>query len=289
MYYGAIEAGGTKFVCAVSNEKFEIVKKASFPTEEPEKTLKNVFQFFDQFALQAIGIGSFGPIEINKKDSNYGYVTNTPKLKWKNFDFYGTIKRHYQIPVAWTTDVNAAAYGEFFYGNAKDIDSCIYLTVGTGIGGAAVVNGDIIGGFGHPEMGHIPVRLHPDDRYEGCCPYHGDCLEGLASGPAIENRYQKSGKELERNQAVWALEAFYLAQALAVYTLTLRPDRIILGGGVMNQTQLFDLTRSSFASQINQYVALPDLEEFIVSPGLDNNSAITGGLLLASELATTNR
>lgn len=141
MMYGAIEAGGTKFVCAISDENFEIKERVSIPTTTPEETLSNVFEFFDQFKLDSIGIGSFGPIDVNKKSATYGYVTTTPKVAWTNFDFLGAVKKRYEIPVGWTTDVNAAALGELKKGAAIGLDSCVYLTVGTGIGGGAVING----------------------------------------------------------------------------------------------------------------------------------------------------
>jgi fructokinase len=283
MLYGAIEAGGTKFVCAVSNGQFEIIDRISIPTTSPTETLDQVFNFFDQFSLKSIGIGSFGPIDVNKNSKTYGYVTSTPKKGWSNFDFLGSIKERYQIPVAWTTDVNAAAFGECKKGNAQSCQSCLYLTIGTGIGGGAVINGRILEGYGHPEMGHLLVRSHPEDSYQGSCPYHGDCLEGLAAGPAIEKRYDKKGYELEGEDKVWEIEAYYLVQALVSYTLTLRPERIILGGGVMKQKQLFPLIRSEFIKLMNNYVPTPDVNQYIVEPGLGDNAGIIGCLLLAGE------
>jgi fructokinase len=284
MLYGAIEAGGTKFVCAVSNSQFEIIERISVPTTTPTETLEQVFHFFDQFSLKSIGIGSFGPIDVNKNSKTYGYVTSTPKQGWSNFDFLGSIKERYQIPVAWTTDVNAAAFGEYKKGNAQSCQSCLYLTVGTGIGGGAVINGRILEGYGHPEMGHLLVRTHPEDNYKGSCPYHGDCLEGLAAGPAIEKRYDKKGHELEDEDKVWEIEAYYLAQALVIYTLSLRPERIILGDGVMKQKQLFPLIRNEFIKLMNNYVPTPDVNQYIVEPGLGNNAGIIGCLLLAAEV-----
>ncbi|WP_138420353.1 ROK family protein [Aquibacillus sediminis] len=285
MYYGAIEAGGTKFVCAISNDQLEIIERVSIPTTKPEETMEQVFAFFDQYSLHSIGIGSFGPIDVNKNSDTYGYITTTPKSGWKQFDFVGTVKQRYDIPVAWTTDVNAAAYGEYKKGNAQHSNSCIYLTVGTGIGGGAVVDGKIQQGYGHPEMGHLLVRPHPNDDYQGFCPYHQGCLEGLAAGPAIENRYNKKGQELEEVDEVWEMEAFYLAQALVNYTLILRPEKIILGGGVMKQKQLFPLIREEFANQMKQYVETPDLNQYIIDPGLGDNAGITGCLILATEVS----
>ncbi|RSL34716.1 ROK family protein [Salibacterium salarium] len=283
MYYGAVEAGGTKFVCAVSDENFDIIHRVSIPTTSPSETLSHVFEFFNQYSLQSIGIGSFGPIDVNKDSDKYGYITSTPKPGWGYFDFIGTMKEKYNIPMAWTTDVNAAAYGEFRQGSAKENGSCLYLTVGTGIGGGAVVDGNVLEGFGHPEMGHILVRKHPDDSYEGVCPYHQNCLEGVASGPAIEKRYNKKAQELASDQKVWELEAYYIAQALVNYTLILRPEKFILGGGVMKQEQLFPLIRQQFVTLLSDYVDTPALEKSIVMPELEDNAAITGCLLLAAE------
>ncbi|MDT1945627.1 ROK family protein [Carnobacterium maltaromaticum] len=284
--YGAIEAGGTKFVCAISDENFEIKERVSIPTTTPEETLSNVFEFFDQFKLDSIGIGSFGPIDVNKKSATYGYVTTTPKVAWTNFDFLGAVKKRYEIPVGWTTDVNAAALGELKKGAAIGLDSCVYLTVGTGIGGGAVVNGKLLAGYGHPEMGHMLVRLHPDESYGGFCPYHGNCLEGIAAGPAIEGRYGVKGHELADKIEVWQMEAYYLAQALMNYTLILSPERIVLGGGVMKQNQLYTLVREEFKKLMAGYVAVPPLEEYIVAPGLGDNAGVTGCLLLAADELT---
>lgn len=283
MMYGAIEAGGTKFVCAVSDKQLEIKERVSIPTTTPEETLKQVFDFFDQYTLASIGIGSFGPIDVNEKSATYGYVTSTPKTAWKNFNFLGAVKQRYGIPVAWTTDVNAAAYGELKKGSAQGTESCLYLTVGTGIGGGAVVDGKVLSGFGHPEMGHLLVSMHPDDDFEGVCPYHGNCLEGVAAGPAIEKRYGKKGYELAEDKKVWEIEAFYLAQALVNYTLILSPEKIILGGGVMKQTQLLSMIKEQFTQLMAGYVATPSLDEYIVTPELEDNAGITGCLLMAIE------
>lgn len=281
--YGAIEAGGTKFVCAVSDKQLEIKERLSIPTTTPEETLKQVFDFFDQYTLTSIGIGSFGPIDVNEKSATYGYVTSTPKTAWKNFDFLGSVKQRYGIPVAWTTDVNAAAYGELKKGSAQGMESCLYLTVGTGIGGGAVVDGKVLSGYGHPEMGHLLVRMHPDDDFDGVCPYHGNCLEGVAAGPAIEKRYGKKGHELAEDKKVWEIEAFYLAQALVNYTLILSPEKIVLGGGVMKQTQLLSMIKEQFTQLMAGYVATPPLDEYIVTPELEDNAGITGCLLMAIE------
>ncbi|WP_035445279.1 ROK family protein [Atopococcus tabaci] len=278
---GAIEAGGTKFVCAVSDDQLTIQERVTIPTTTPEETMKQVFAFFDRFEIAAIGVGSFGPIDINTESPTYGYITTTPKTAWENFDFLSSLKTRYDVPMGWTTDVNAAALGELEKGAAKENHSCVYLTVGTGIGGGAVVNGQPLEGFGHPEMGHLLVRTHPDDSFEGLCPYHGNCLEGLASGPAIEKRYGKKGHELGDRNDVWEMEADYLAQALVSYALVLSPEKFILGGGVMKQQQLFPMIREKFTEKMAGYVAVPEMNSYIVPPGLGDDAGITGSLILA--------
>lgn len=282
-YYGSIEAGGTKFVCAVADENLTILERISLPTTLPEETLAKVFAFFDEYQLTALGVGSFGPIDVNETSDTYGYITSTPKQGWKNIDFLGKLKQRYNIPMAWTTDVNAAAYGEMHLGAGKNTQSCIYLTVGTGVGGGAVVNGHVLQGFSHPEMGHIPVQRHPEDTLVSSCPYHDHCLEGLAAGPALEKRTGIKGQLLEQTHEVWEIEAYYLAQALMTYTLTLSPEKIILGGGVMKQTQLFPKIRESLQQQLGGYVSLPPLDEYVVGCELGDNSGTLGCLLLAKE------
>ncbi|NBA62566.1 MULTISPECIES: ROK family protein [Enterococcus] len=280
--YGGIEAGGTKFICAVSNQG-EIIEKISVPTTLPEETLALVFDFFDRFELEAIGIGSFGPIGIDPTNERYGYVLATPKQGWRDFDFLGSIKQRYDVPLAWTTDVNAAAYGELLKGAAQGKNSCIYLTVGTGIGGGVVLNSDILSGSAHPEMGHIMVKRHPEDNYEGTCPFHKDCLEGLAAGPSIEARTGIKGQNLPEDHPVWDIQAYYLAQALVNYTLTLAPEKIILGGGVMNQAHLLQKVREQFMTLMAGYMETPPVDEYIVQWGMPNESGIIGSLLLAEK------
>ncbi|ECK4433341.1 ROK family protein [Listeria monocytogenes] len=290
MVYGAIEAGGTKFVVAIGEKSGKIIKRESYPTTEPAETMKAVIQFFKQYEdeLKAIGIGSFGPIDIRKSSATYGYITQTPKLAWRNYDIVGAMKKEFNVPIGFTTDVNAAALGEVSLGAAAGLDSCIYLTIGTGIGGGAVVSGKILEGFSHPEMGHIMVCRHKRDRFTGSCPSHSDCLEGLAAGGAIEKRWGQKAAELADNEEVWNLEAHYIAQALMNYTLILSPERIVLGGGVMKQRQLFPLVRQKLKALVNNYVQLPDLEEYIVPPKLEDDAGITGCVLLAVDAEESN-
>jgi len=283
MYYGAIEAGGTKFVCAVSDENLNIIERVSIKTTIPKETMKEVFDFFDKYELKAIGVGSFGPIDINENSKTYGYITSTPKAGWENYDLVGNIKNKYNIKVVLTTDVNAAAYGELKKGAAIGLNSCLYLTIGTGIGGGAIVKGNLLEGYGHPEMGHILLRRHEKDNYKGKCPYHKDCFEGLAAGPAIEERYGEKAFKLKTNDEAWRIEAYYIAQGIMNYVLILNPERIILGGGVMKQRQLFPLVREELRKLIADYVKTPNLDEYIVPPILEDNAGIIGCLLLAVE------
>lgn len=283
MLFGGIEAGGTKFVCAVGNENEEIISKLSIPTTTPEDTFRQVYEFFDQYTLAAMGIGSFGPICINEKFDNYGYITTTPKKGWSNIDFLHKVKNHYNIPVYWTTDVNAAAHGELKRGAAIGKSSCLYITIGTGVGAGAVINDQFLEGINHPEMGHINLKLHPDDTYDGNCIYHSDCFEGLASGPAIENRLDKKSQSLSPRDPFWEIEAYYIAQAIMNYTLVLSPEIVILGGGVMHQKHLFPMIRKSLKEQLANYVELPNMEEYVVGCDLKDQSGIIGCLLLAEK------
>lgn len=285
MYYGGIEAGGTKMVCAVADDQLKIIEQRSIPTTTPQETLTQLFAFFDQYSLAGMGVGSFGPIGIDPSKENYGHILATPKKGWTNADFLGSLKQRYAIPFAWTTDVNAAAYGELKLGAAIGKASCIYLTVGTGIGAGVVMNGKIFQGNAHPEMGHIWVKRHPEDDYEGTCPYHGDCLEGLAAGPSLEARTGTKGQGLMENHPVWDMQAYYIGQALMNYTLTLAPEKIILGGGVMNQEHLLNKIRRQFVKQMAGYMETPEVNDYIVRWGLPNQSGILGSLLLGREAA----
>lgn len=280
---GAIEAGGTKFVCAIGNEQGTIMERLRIPTTEPKETMHKVWEFFEQHPVKAIGVGSFGPVDVNRESPTYGYITSTPKPGWRDFPFVSFLKNAFSVPVGFHTDVNAAALGEITLGAAKGLDSCLYITVGTGIGAGAIVQGKLLEGLDHPEMGHILVRRHPDDDYQGKCPFHHDCLEGLAAGPAIEERWGQRGIDLKDWPQVWDMEGFYLAQALMQYILILSPKKIILGGGVMNQKEVFSAIYTYLPQMVNQYIPLPELSKYIVSPGLGADAGITGALLLARQ------
>lgn len=281
---GSIEAGGTKFVCGVGKDDLSIVERVSFPTTIPKETIKKVIDFFKQYELDGIGIGSFGPIDINLNSKTYGYITNTPKAGWKNFNFVNTLKKEFDVPIAWTTDVNAAAYGEYVAGSAQGLNSCVYYTIGTGIGGGAISNGKFVEGFSHTEMGHMIVKPHPKDTYEGNCPYHHNCLEGMASGTAIEKRNGIKGNDLNENHETWQYEAYYIAQAVYNTTLMLSPEKIILGGGVMKQTHLLELIRKEYDAIMKEYVFTPPLEDYIVTPALGDDAGTKGCLALAREM-----
>ncbi|UOY94432.1 ROK family protein [Ectobacillus sp. JY-23] len=281
---GAIEAGGTKFICGVGTENGEILHSTSIPTTEPEETLARVFAFFAPFQIKVLGVGSFGPIELDQTNVSYGNITTTPKEKWLHFPLLRTLQAHFGVPIALDTDVNAAALGELTWGIAKGLDSCIYMTVGTGIGVGAVIEGKLLHGMSHPEMGHILVRRQKDDYFEGVCPFHRDCLEGMASGPAIEKRWGTKGSELQNKDEVWELQANYIAQALVNYALILAPKRMVLGGGVMKQAQLFPLVRNKFNAYMSGYITnlyINDLDTYIVPPGLGDFAGLQGALALA--------
>ena len=221
---------------------------------------------------------------MNLDSPAYGNITSTPKLGWRDYPFVQNIKNALNVPIGFNTDVNAAALGEATHGAAKGLDSCLYITVGTGIGEGAIVQGKLLQGHSHPEMGHILVRRHPNDDYQGKCPYHHDCLEGLAAGPAIEERWGSKGINLIDRPEVWDLEGYYISQALMQYILILSQRKIILGGGVMKQKQVFTSIYKYLPELINGYVSLPELTDYIVSPGLGDNAGIIGSLLLAHQV-----
>ncbi|HMG99809.1 MAG TPA: ROK family protein [Terriglobales bacterium] len=286
--FGAIEAGGTKFVCAVGTNPDDL-KLAQFPTTSPQATTASAIEFLREQSdgeLDAVGIGSFGPVDLRLNSPTFGYITSTPKSGWQNYDFAGVIGAALGVPIGFDTDVNAAALGEAQWGAAQSFSDFLYLTIGTGIGGGAVVNGQVLHGLLHPEMGHI--RIPHDfnrDPYPGCCPFHGDCLEGLASGPALQQRWGVPPEDLPANHSAWALEAHYLALGLANWVCTLSPTCILLGGGVMRQECLFAMIRENLARLLNGYVRAKELREnlnqYVIPPRLGNRSGIIGALVLA--------
>jgi fructokinase len=280
-YFGGIEAGGTKFVCAVGSGPADI-ETFEFPTTQPQETIARTVEFFRaREPVMAIGIASFGPIDPNPKSPTFGYITSTPKPGWKNCDLAGAVGRALGVPVAFDTDVNGAALAEYRWGAARGLSSFIYVTVGTGIGGGAMLDGRLVHGRSHPEMGHIRI---PHDRvrdpFPGNCPYHDDCLEGLAAGPAIEARWGQPGKLLPDGHAAWDLEAEYLALGIVNWTYTLAPELVILGGGIMQRGYLISKIRMRVAKLINGYISPPDL----VPPGLGPRAGVLGAIALATNL-----
>lgn len=284
MLLGALEAGGTKMVCAIGDETGKIIDRISLPTETPETTMPKMIEYFKQYKLDALGIGTFGPADLNPKSATYGHITTTPKLAWKDYDIMGEFKKALNIPVGFDTDVNAAALGEAAYGCMQDVDNGIYITIGTGVGVGVMVNRELLHGMQHPEGGHILIAKNPNDTYEGRCPFHSSCLESLAAGPAIEGRYGKKAIELADIPEVWELEAEYIAKALVNYIMILSPERIVLGGGVMHQEQLFPLIRKKTLELLNGYLStkqLDDIDTYIVAPSLNDNQGIMGCIKLA--------
>ncbi|NLK27183.1 MAG: ROK family protein [Clostridiales bacterium] len=284
MLFGALEAGGTKMVMAIGNENGEILDRVSIPTETPDITVPRIIDYFKGKNIEALGIGSFGPVDLDRQSETYGYITSTPKLAWANYDILGNIKKELQIPIGFDTDVNAAALGEATWGSIKGLSSGIYITIGTGVGVGVYMDGRLLHGMLHPEAGHVLLSKHPEDDFEGVCPYHPNCMEALASGPSLEKRWNKKAYDLADNNKVWELEAYYIAQGLVNYILTLSPHRIVLGGGVMHQKQLFPLIRSQVVKLLNGYVKtkqIENIDEYIVPPSLNDNQGIMGCIQLA--------
>ena len=288
---GGVEAGGTKFVCVVGDSDGHIRERARFPTTTPDETLRETVDFFRGAQsrhghLDAIGIASFGPIDLHRSSPTFGWITSTPKPGWANVNIVGALKRAFDVPTDFDTDVNAAALGEWRWGAAQTLDTFIYLTIGTGIGGGGLVNGQLMHGLVHPEMGH--VRIPHDvaaDPFAGICPFHGDCLEGLASGPAIAGRWGLRGESLADDHPAWTLEARYLALAIVNFVCTISPQRVIIGGGVMARTHLYQLIRQHLHELLNNYVRAPrileSIDDYIVAPSLSNDVGVLGALALA--------
>lgn len=283
--YGSIEAGGTKFVLAVGDEKLNILKRIAIPTLKPAETIPAVIAFFQSNPVQAIGLGCFGPIDLNRDSPTYGYITSTPKLDWQMYDIVGALEEGLGVPVAFTTDVNAACYGEYVAGAGKGLASCVYYTIGTGIGGGAINQGAFVTGFSHPEMGHMLVHRAAGDLFEGNCPFHHNCLEGMASGPAIEKRSGEKGEAIDPADPIWEWVSFYIAQAAYNTALLLSPQKIILGGGVMKQPHILPKVKEQFQQLLHGYVEHPPIDDYIVLPALGDNPGTIGCLALATESA----
>lgn len=292
--YGGIEAGGTKFVCAVGTGPDNLRAEIVIETTTPDETIGRAIVFLQEQARQtpfaAIGIASFGPVDLDPRSKTYGYITATPKPGWRYADLQGAVQQALGVPVAFDTDVNGAALAEHRWGAAQQQDNVIYLTVGTGIGGGALVHGQLLHGLLHPEMGHILLPHDwQADPYAGFCPYHGDCLEGLAAGPAMEGRWGQPAPTLPPDHPAWQLEAHYLALGVVSLSLALSPQRVVLGGGVMHQQALYPLIREKVRSTLNGYLQTPlileRLDEYIVPPGLGDRAGVLGAIALAQQIA----
>ena len=284
MLIGGIEAGGTKMVCAVGDENGVVKDRTSFPTRQPEETFADMIAYYKNWDIQALGIGCFGPLDLNRQSRTYGYITKTPKPGWGNCDIVGAFKDALGVPVGFDTDVNGAVLGEVTWGAAKGLDSAIYITIGTGVGVGVYVNGGLLHGLVHPEGGHILLIRHPKDTYEGKCPFHKNCVEGLAAGPSIEARWGKKAAELADRDEVWEMEAYYIAQAITDYILSYSPQKIILWGGVMHQEKLFGMVRKEVLNLLNGYVAhetiTEHIDQYIVPPALGEDPGIMGAIKL---------
>ncbi len=289
--YGALEAGGTKWVCAVGTGLHDIRATTRFATTTPDATIARALAFFQPYRerLAALGIGSFGPLDPTPGSPTFGWITDTPKPGWAHTDLAGAMRRALGVPVAFDTDVNAAALGEYQWGVAQHLDSLVYITVGTGLGGGGLVHGRLMHGLLHPEMGHIRVPHDwTDDPFPGTCPFHGDCLEGLAAGPALEARWGQRGETLPADHPAWDLEALYLAHGVASIICIWSPQRLILGGGVMSQTHLFPRVRRLVHQLLNGYIRAPalidDIDTYLVPPALGERAGVLGALALARAL-----
>jgi len=295
---GAIEAGGTKFVCAVGTCPQDLIR-TEFPTgENPEQVLAEVTGWLQaqqrlRGALQAIGIGSFGPVDLHPDSPAYGHITSTPKAGWGNIDILGAIKRRFpDFPVAFDTDVNAAAMGEYRWGSGAGLRDFVYITIGTGIGAGGMAAGQLLHGLVHPEMGHMRLPRIPGDTFAGVCPFHGACWEGLCSGPALRKRSGMSAESLPPDHEAWAMETQYIAYAIANIICVLSPQRVILGGSVrkagrLGEDRFFHLIRRKMRLVLNDYIASPALHEgidsFIVPPFLGDNAGICGAMAMAQQ------
>lgn len=284
MRIGALEAGGTKMVCAIGDETGKIYEQESFSTVTPEETLPQLLDYFKGKEIEALGIACFGPIDLDRDSDTYGYITTTPKTAWMNTDIAGYFANGLNVPVGFDTDVNGSLLGEVTYGQAKGLGDAVYYTIGTGVGAGVMSGGKLVHGAMHPEAGHMLLRVREDDPMpEGICPFHGACLEGMAAGPSIEKRWGKKAIEMKDDARVWDLEAYYLAQCMVTTTLMLSPKIIILGGGVMHQTQLFPLVREKTRELLNGYIkndTVNDMDHYIVPASLHDDQGIMGCLKL---------
>ena len=285
---GALEAGGTKMVLAVYDEVGQELDKLTLPTRDPAETVPPMQAFFAKHSIDALGIGSFGPLSLRPEDADYGAITSTPKPGWRNYPLLQALRGDRDIPCAIDTDVNAAVLAEAELGAAKGLTDAVYITVGTGVGGGVLSGGNLVHGLVHPEVGHMLLRPHPDDpNPRGVCPYHDGCLEGLAAGPGIGARIGGDARDLPDDHPTFMIEAYYLAQMCVNLIVTLSPQRIILGGGVMQRSALFPAIRARTLELLGGYVQSPavliHIDELIVPPALFPESGLVGAYLLGKK------
>lgn len=285
MIFGGLEAGGTKMVCAIGDENGNILDRVQFDTLSPDVTMPKMIDFFKKHNIVSLGISCFGPVDLNKKHDTYGSVLKSTKVKWSDYNIVKRFKEELNIPVGFDTDVNGACLAEAIYGAGKGLDNVIYFTIGTGIGVGVYLNGKLQHGLLHPEGGHINIKKHPNDKYDGCCIFHKDCLEGLASGPAIEGRYHQKGETLSSNKEFIDLESYYLAQGVCSAIYSYSPEIIILGGGVMHTPGLIEEVRKKVLTMLNGYIQASEvtnnIDKYIVLPGLKDNAGALGSIKLA--------
>lgn len=282
LHIGCLEAGGTKMVMAVATPEGMILEREEIPTKDPATTVPAIVQWFSERSIDALGVGAFGPTGVDPNSDTYGWILETPKTAWRHYDFLGGLSA-LDVPMGYDTDVNAACLGEATYGIAKGLDTVVYITIGTGIGAGVLAGGKLLHGMLHPEAGHILLRKRSYDTGASVCAYHDSCFEGLASGPSIEQRWGAKGYELADKAEVWELESDYIAEALVDYVMVYSPERIILGGGVMKQEQLFDLVRNKFTELLNNYISTPQVkavDSYIVPAGCNGDQGILGCLAL---------
>lgn len=279
--YGGIEIGGTKVICAVGDDQGTVLSQATFKTAGVDATMQTIAAFFtSNKTVRAVGVGSFGPLQLTASAANFGHIYHSPKAGWEQVDLKGLLETRLRLPIRLETDVNCAALGELYFGVARQLENFIYLTVGTGIGGALVRGGKIVHGIQNLEMGHVrvPHKVLAND-YSGSCPFHGDCLEGLASGFALHQQYAQTAEAII-DPAVWDQEANYLALAVQNLMLTNGPELIIIGGGVAEHEGLLPAIRTKVALLLNNYLVFPDLDNYIVAASGPTN-AVLGALQLA--------
>jgi len=288
-----VELGGTKCVCILGTGPDDVRALERLPTADREETLLHIENVLERWRAQhgaprALGIASFGPVDLRVGSPTYGFITTTPKPGWRDTDVAQRLGRRLGIPVGVDTDVNGAALAERRWGAAKGLDDFAYVTVGTGIGVGTIVRGESIFGMNHTELGHIRVARKPGDAFAGVCSFHGDCIEGLASGPAIEARAGMPASQLPPDHPTWDFVAHGLGQLMHIMVLSTAPQRIFLGGGVMcGQAHLFDRVRHELKRSLNGYVEAPELgqglPQFIAPPGLGEMAGPLGALAVAAE------